>query len=86
MVFLESWLSFAFLTACMECLNPSCREKGLAGRHGGVSDFNFDGIVDVTDLGIVGANFNATDMQWDTGDFNLDGMTDVADLIILGAN
>ncbi len=42
--------------------------------------------VDVADLGIVGANFNATDMQWDTGDFNLDRTTDVADLGILGAN
>ena len=40
----------------------------------------------MADLGIVGANFNATDMQWDTGDFNLDNMTDVADLGILGAN
>ena len=40
----------------------------------------------MTDLSILGANFNADDMQWDTGDFNLDGMTDVADLGILGAN
>ena len=47
---------------------------------------NFDGTVDVTDLGIVGANFNADDMQWNTGDFNLDSMTDVADLGIFGAN
>ncbi len=49
-------------------------------------DADFDGIVDVADLGIVGANFNADDMQWDTGDFNLDSTTDVADLGILGAN
>ena len=51
-----------------------------------MSDFNFDGLVDVADLGIVGVNFNAADMQWNTGDFNLDNMTDVADLGILGAN
>ena len=51
-----------------------------------MSDFNFDGFVDVADLGIVGVNFNAADMQWNTGDFNLDNMTDVADLGILGAN
>ncbi len=49
-------------------------------------DANGDSFVDVADLGILGANFNATDMQWNTGDFNLDGMTDVADLGILGAN
>ena len=51
-----------------------------------MSDFNFDGFVDVADLGIVGVNFNAADMQWNTGDFNLDNMTDVADLGVLGAN
>ena len=49
-------------------------------------DANFDGSVDVADLGIVGANFTADDMQWDTGDFSLDSMTDVADLGLLGAN
>jgi len=36
--------------------------------------------------GIFGTNFNADDMQWNTGDFNLDSTTDVADLGILGAN
>ncbi len=50
------------------------------------ANFNCDGVVDVADLGILGANFNADDMQWNTGNFNLDGMTDVADLGILGAN
>ena len=44
----------------MECLNPSYRKKGLARRHGGVSDFNFDGLVDVADLGILGANWTAS--------------------------
>ena len=70
----------------MEYLNPPYRKKGLAKRHGGVSDFDFNGIVDVADLGILGANFNATGMQWNTGDFNIDSTTDVADLGILGAN
>ena len=51
-----------------------------------MSDFNFDGLVDVADLGIVGVNFNAADMQWNTDDFNLDNMTDVADRGVLGAN
>ncbi len=49
-------------------------------------DADFDGHVDIADLGIVGANFNADVMQWNTGDFNLDGTTDVSDLGILGAN
>ena len=44
----------------MECLNPSCRKKGLARRHCGVGDFNFDGIVDIADLGILGANWTAS--------------------------
>ncbi len=49
-------------------------------------DANLDGLVDVADLGILGANFNANDMQWSTGDFNLNGATDIADLGIIGAN
>ncbi len=49
-------------------------------------DFNCDGIVDVADLGIVGANFNTTEVTYVDGDANLDGGVDVADLGILGAN
>ncbi len=51
-----------------------------------MGDANGDGVVDVADLGILGANLNATDMQWNTDDFNLDSTTDMADLGILGAN
>ncbi len=35
--------------------------------HPIAGDANGDGVVDVADLGIVGANFNADDMQWSTG-------------------
>ncbi len=70
-------------------LAPICDYAGHIGLMliaAAPGDADFDGIVDVADLGIVGANFNADDMQWNTGDFNLDSMTDVADLGILGAN
>ena len=50
------------------------------------SDANFDGLVNVADLGIVGANFNGTEVSYVDGDANLDGSVDVADLGILGAN
>lgn len=49
-------------------------------------DANFDGIVDVADLGIVGANFSLSGTSFSQGNFNDDGIVDVADLGILGAN
>jgi len=50
------------------------------------SDAKFDGLVDVADLGIVGANFNGTEVSYVDGDANLDGSVDVADLGIVDAN
>ena len=49
-------------------------------------DANGDGVVDVADLGILGANFAGTEAQFTDGDFNGDRAVDVADLGILGAN
>ena len=49
-------------------------------------DANGDGMVDVADLGVLGANFNQSNMAFADGDFNDDGIVDVADLGILGAN
>ena len=49
-------------------------------------DVNGDGVVDVADLGVLGANFNQSNMTFADGDFNDDGIVDVADLGILGAN
>ena len=49
-------------------------------------DANGDSVVDVADLGVLGANFNQSNMTFADGDFNDDGLVDVADLGILGAN
>jgi len=49
-------------------------------------DVNGDGVVDVADLGVVGANFGQINVTFADGDFNGDNMVDVADLGILGAN
>lgn len=49
-------------------------------------DANGDSLVDVADLGILGANFNQSGMTESDGDFNGDGLVDVADLGVLGAN
>ena len=49
-------------------------------------DVNGDGVIDVADLGVVGANFGQIDVTFADGDFNGDNMVDVADLGILGAN
>ena len=40
----------------------------------------------MADLGIVGANFNASEVTYVDGDANLDGAVDVADLGVVGAN
>jgi len=50
-------------------------------------DANFDNAVDVSDLGILAANYGKTSgATWDLGDFNGDGAVDVSDLGILAAN
>jgi len=49
-------------------------------------DANGDGVVDIEDLGILGANFNLSDRQRSEGDLNGDGLVDIEDLGILGAN
>jgi hypothetical protein len=55
--------------------------SGLAG------DANHDGKVDVSDLGILAANYGTTaGAIWEKGDFNRDGTVDVSDLGILAAN
>lgn len=58
---------------------------GLTLKAGIQGDANFDGLIDITDLGIAGANFNMTGREWDDGDFNFDGVTDVDDLGVIGA-
>jgi len=50
-------------------------------------DANKDGKVDVSDLGILAANYGTTSgAAWAMGDFNNDGKVDVSDLGILAAN
>jgi uncharacterized protein (DUF2141 family) len=50
-------------------------------------DANGDGEVDVSDLGILAANYGLTaGADWSMGDFNTDGTVDVSDLGILAAN
>jgi uncharacterized protein (TIGR03790 family) len=53
-------------------------------------DINMDDIVDISDLAIMGANWDlsgqAGGAMWGEGDLNADGIVDVSDLSILGAN
>ena len=64
----------------------------VAGSDSGVSwlipaDANRDKMVDVGDLGILGANYGKTSgTNWLMGDFTGDGAVDVGDLGVLGAN
>jgi hypothetical protein len=49
-------------------------------------DANWDGIVDVGDLGILAANYGSSGKKWQEGDFNADGVVDVGDLGILASH
>ncbi|MEM9419851.1 MAG: PEP-CTERM sorting domain-containing protein, partial [Planctomycetota bacterium] len=49
-------------------------------------DANLDGMVDLSDLDILGTNFLATAAGWAMADFNGDDVVDLADLDILGTN
>ncbi len=49
-------------------------------------DADGNGVVDVADLGVVGANFGSTNATLEDGDFTGDGSVDVADLGVVGAN
>jgi hypothetical protein len=52
-----------------------------------LGDANYDGMVDVGDLGILAANYGkTTEATWSQGDFNGDSAVDVGDLGILAAH
>jgi hypothetical protein len=60
---------------------------GLHRLYINSGDANYDGAVDVGDLGILAANYGTTNSAiWAKGDFNGDGAVDVGDLGILAAN
>jgi hypothetical protein len=58
----------------------------LVVNHALIADSNLDGLVDVTDLAVMAANWESDEGQWYTGDFNYDGLVDVSDLAILAAH
>jgi hypothetical protein len=78
------------------CGNPAFDKTGfvngaalvLAGGNPALAgDANHDNKVDVSDLGILAANYGTTaGATWEQGDFNHDGKVDVSDLGILAAN
>jgi hypothetical protein len=48
-------------------------------------DANADGRVDIADLGVLAANWQASDRRWMHGDFNYDGKVDIADLGVMAS-
>ncbi len=47
-------------------------------------DATLDGNVDISDLSLLGQNWNGSDKNWAQGDFNYDGKVDISDLSALG--
>ncbi len=50
------------------------------GINACLGDFNFDGFIDQSDLGILLASYDSTNAIYEEGDFDLDGDVDQADL------
>ena len=84
------WTNPASTTATGGSVYPSGN-----GTAGGNFDFRFnmlpgdanqDGVVDVSDLGTIGVQWQQTGQGWTQGDFNGDGQVDVTDLGVVGAN
>ena len=67
--------------------DPNYQAKLILNLTAIEGDANFDGKVDVGDLGIMAANYGQTSgATWAMGDFNGDGAVDVGDLGILAAH
>ncbi|KKM59101.1 hypothetical protein LCGC14_1548560 [marine sediment metagenome] len=49
-------------------------------------DANFDGVVNITDLGIVASNWQAIGTYWTDGDFSENGVVNITDLGALASN
>lgn len=49
-------------------------------------DANLDGVVDITDLGLLATNWQAGGQGWATADFNGDDVVDITDLGLLATN
>jgi hypothetical protein len=60
--------------------------SGLATRTVKAGDITLDGTVNLSDLSILGNNYNGTGKNWTKGDFTGDGQVNLSDLSILGNN
>ena len=49
-------------------------------------DCNYDGKVNIGDLGIIAANWGATGRSWNQGDFNGDGLVNIGDLGVMAGS
>jgi hypothetical protein len=61
------------------------REEALLWTNATPGDANNDGLVDISDLGILATNWQAHG-AWTAGDFNADGFIDITDLGLLATN
>jgi len=59
---------------------------GIATRTVKAGDITLDGTVNLSDLSILGSNYNGTGKNWTKGDFTGDGQVNLSDLSILGSN
>jgi hypothetical protein len=61
-------------------------EQNISSVFVAPGDANWDGMVNVGDLGVLAGNYGLTGKTWRDGDFNANGVVDVGDLGILAGN
>ena len=49
-------------------------------------DANFDGMVNIGDLGVVGGHYGQSTLYYSQGDLNGDGVVNIGDLGVVGGN
>ena len=86
---ISDWADITDATYCRDYTLSYLTEGDLAGytlltvKLAMDGDANGDGNVDVSDLGILAANYGASGCDWEHADFTDDGMVNVSDLGIL---
>jgi len=76
--------SYRYSIPTFESLSIGFRVSGVPEQHPG--DANYDGFVNVGDLGILSGNWGGSGKTWAQGDFTGDGLVNVSDLGMLSGN
>lgn len=79
--------AYSYTVAAYDGANTSSKSTAVSGTTCIAGDVNCDGSVNISDLTLMGRNWNTTSgATWAEGDLNGDGQVNITDLTILGRN